>query len=615
MDKEQVVQYFENDLLGYFCYDKNNGTNAKLFGRLAGKLGIEKCSPADVFKSVLDNKHPLTKAKLRPRECKRQIFSACMSAPKAFSILAVYMLGKDNDFMTIHEEAADETMRWIEQRAMVRVRKNGANYSVHTGSFLGVKITHLLSRADDPQLHSHYEIFNLTYDQNEQKYKALDPIEIYNKSQEATLIYRQKLVDRLKGKGIEASLDAKGEVVIAGIPQSLCDRFSKRSKQIKSKVKELQAKNPNKKYGKRAIARIANLFKEPKRPNSMTKAALRRIRKEIKIACGKQIEKVARGMIGKTPQKNPSPKGINTQEGKPQIPQTLVGKITSWAARLCGWADNQPPLHAQLRREFAKASSRTFDSLSSDVEIPDTRYQNMYSEESAVFEVNDDGGASFTKNLNNYVDANKVPIVYLNASRKRVRRNFNVITTRFAEIGKIQSPSIFILDNADFIGCEYFLKLIRAVNATRSKLVLISNDQTTRTPQEDDALPLLRSFGLKKITVKNQITNTLPQATTQTSARTQSDQTIPIPQRTQSQRQPLPQVAQPGKLKTPIQSKAPQPQICAQSQPSATKVAIPTSNPNHTDSTRYTVKATTTVAPTPHSTTAFATTSRARTAD
>ena len=201
----------------------------------------------------------------------------------------------------------------------------------------------------------------------------------------------------------------------------------------------------------------------------------------------------------------------------------------------------------------------------------------MYSEERAVFEVNDDGGASFTKNLKNYVDANKVPIVYLNASRKRVRRNFNVITTRFAEIDKIKSPSIFILDNADFIGCEYFLKLIKAVNATRSKLVLISNDQTTRTPQEDDALPLLRSFGLKKITVKNQITNTLPQATTQTSARTQSNQTIPIPQRTQSQRQPLPQVAQPGKPKTPIQSKAPQPQIYAQSQPSATKVAIPKS--------------------------------------
>lgn len=577
MDKAQVLQYFENDLLGYFCYDKNNGTNAKLFGRLAGKLGIEKCSPANVFKSVLDNKHPLTKAKLRPRECKRQIFSACMSAPKAFSILAVYMLGKDNDFMTIHEEAADEAMRWIEQRAMVRIRKNGANYSIPTGCFLGVKITHLLSRADDPQLHNHYEIFNLTYDQNEQKYKALDPIEIYNESQNATLIYRQKLIDRLKDKGIKASLDAKGEVFIAGIPQSLCDRFSKRSKQIKSKVKELQAKNPNKKYGKRAIARIANLFKEPKRPDSMTKAALRRIRKEIKIACGKQIAKVARGMIGKTPQKHPSPKGINPQKEEPQTPQNLFGKMLSWGRRLCGLEDNQPSVHTELRKEFTKASARTFDSFSSDVEIHDRRYQNMYFEQSAVFEVNDDGGASFTKNLNNYVDANKVPIVYLNASRKRVRRNFNVDPTHFAEIGKIKSPSIFILDNADFIGCDYFIKLIKTVNATHSKLVLISNDQTTRITQANDALPLIRSFGLKKITVKNQITNTLPQATTQTSARTQSNQTIPLPQRTQSQHQPLPHLSKSDKTKTPIQSKTSQPQICAQSQPSATKVAIPKS--------------------------------------
>lgn len=277
----------------------------------------------------------------------------------------------------------------------------------------------------------------------------------------------------------------------------------------------------------------------------MTKAALRRIRKEIKIACGKQITKVARGMMNKTPQKHPSPKGINTKQEVPQTPQNLFGKILNWTTQLCGWTDSNPPLHTELRKEFAKASARTFDSFSSDIEIPDARYQNMYSEQSAVFEVNDDGGASFTKNLNHFVDANKVPIVYLNASRRRVRMNFNVITTRFAEIGKVRPPSIFILDNADFIGCDYFLKLIKAVNATRSKLVLISNDQTTRLPKEDDALPLLRSFGLKKIIVKNQITNTLPQPFPQTSARAQSDQTIPIPQRTQSQRQLTPYVSPP----------------------------------------------------------------------
>ena len=482
MNKAQVLQYFENDLLGYFCYDENSNTNAKLFGRLARELGIEKCAPSDVFKSVLDNKHPVTKAKLRPRECKRQIFSACMSAPKAFSILAVYMLGKDNNFMAIHEEAADEAMSWIEEKAKVRIRKNGANDSAFTGSFLGVKITHLLSRADDPQVHSHYEIFNLTYDQNEQKYKALDPLEIYKESQAATLIYRQKLVERLKDKGIKASLDDKGEVLIAGIPQSLCDKFSKRSKQIKSKAKELQAKNPNKKYGKRAIARIANLFKEPKRPDNMTKAALRCIRKKIKIACGEQITKVARGMICKTPQKNPVPKGINTKQKVPQTLQNLFGKIRKWTTRLWGWTDSNPPLHTELQEEFAKASARTFGSFSSNIKISDARYQNMYSEQSAVFEVNDDGGISFTKNLNHFVDANKVPdakkvpIVYLNASRKRIRRNFNVNPTPFAEIVKIKSRSIFILDNADFIGYDYFLKLIKVANETSSKIVLISND-------------------------------------------------------------------------------------------------------------------------------------------
>lgn len=315
----------------------------------------------------------------------------------------------------------------------------------------------------------------------------------------------------------------------------------------------------------------------------MTKAALRHIRKEIKIACGEQITKVARGMMGKMPQKYPSAKGINTKQEVQQPLQRLVGKMVNWGRRLCGVADNQPPLHAELRKEFAKALSRTFVSCPTDIEIPDTRYQNMYFEKSAVFEVNDDGGASFTKNLNNFVDANKVPIVYLNASRKRVRKNFNVNLTPFAEIGKVRPPSIFILDNADFIGGDYFLKLIKAANVTSSKIVLISA-QTTRIRQANDALPLLRQLSLKKITVKHQITNTLPQATTQTSARTQSYQTIPLPQRTQSQHQPLPHLFHPDNPKIPIQTKTTLTPIAAQSQ--LRKVVIPTSYPNHTPPTQ-----------------------------
>ena len=221
----------------------------------------------------------------------------------------------------------------------------------------------------------------------------------------------------------------------------------------------------------------------------------------------------------------------------------------------------------------------------------------MYSEERAVFEVNDDGGASFTKNLKNYVDANKVPIVYLNASRKRVRRNFNVITTRFAEIDKIKSPSIFILDNADFIGCEYFLKLIKAVNATRSKLVLISS-KTTRTPKPNDALFLLRKLGLKKIVVNNQADAPQPGSIAQTavlakcqpaqSATSSQRQPLPNALKISHNSQPLPQVAQPDKPKAPPPSKTPPPPIEAfnVSRLSAPKVAIPTPSPNHTPPTQ-----------------------------
>jgi conjugative relaxase-like TrwC/TraI family protein len=93
------------------------------------------------------------------------------SAPKSVSVLAVTF--DDERLVTAHEEATRTEFRELETFAETRVRKQDGQRDRTTGNLAAAAFTHTSSRALDPQLHTHFTVFNATFDETERRWKAL----------------------------------------------------------------------------------------------------------------------------------------------------------------------------------------------------------------------------------------------------------------------------------------------------------------------------------------------------------------------------------------------------------------------------------------------------------
>ena len=271
-NKQQATTYFANELTSYYG-------NARFGGKLLGTLGIKNQPLDEVFNSILTNQHLITKEKLRPNQSKRLLFTFCVSAPKPLSILAVY--ADDTRLFNIHAKATNEAIKYIEEHAEVRKRKNNQKHSVKTGQTLYFACDHMISRCNDPQLHTHVNFFNLTWDKEENGFRALDPGAMGKVTIVATEIYRNVLVRELNKIGIQAKIVDNGEVKIDGISDELCSKYSKRKHEIDVIQANYIANNPNRICGNGFRAKVANKHKDPKSTPAEEQMYINRFREEI----------------------------------------------------------------------------------------------------------------------------------------------------------------------------------------------------------------------------------------------------------------------------------------------------------------------------------------------
>ncbi|PYJ84972.1 MAG: conjugal transfer protein [Verrucomicrobia bacterium] len=113
-----------------------------------------------------------------------------------------------------------------------------------TGNFVAALFTHETSRALDPHLHTHCIVFNATYDPVENRWKALQNHELLRARKFARNVYYHELVRELKTFGYRIRNQARGDFQIEGVPEELCERFSKRHAQIDEGLAKLLAEKP-----------------------------------------------------------------------------------------------------------------------------------------------------------------------------------------------------------------------------------------------------------------------------------------------------------------------------------------------------------------------------------
>lgn len=210
-------------------------------GGLVKKIGFDPVKPITQkqFKALLENKNPIIGRNLTARTVKgrRLYFDAATSAPKSVSILAVTM--GDHRLIKAHEAATAFVISEIEKYAQTRVRVDNQDTVRKTGNVLCSSVTHTTSRANDPQLHSHNLFFNVTWDNVEHKFKALEAFQIYDKANYFTDIYRHTLAQKVQELGYKIEHQRNGWE-IKGVTPEICEKFSKRSKAIKQIVANME---------------------------------------------------------------------------------------------------------------------------------------------------------------------------------------------------------------------------------------------------------------------------------------------------------------------------------------------------------------------------------------
>ncbi|PYT24342.1 MAG: hypothetical protein DMG57_29080 [Acidobacteria bacterium] len=172
-------------------------------GRGAELLGLSGDVKTEQFEALRQGCGPNTGEFLRQRQSvdrmatdgttqsRGNLYDFTISAPKSVSIMA--SLGKDDRLIEAHWNAVDETVKELEACAQTRVRQDGANEDRDTGNLVLAVYQHDTSRELDPQLHTHAVAANLTYDGTEDRWKALQASEIYERRAYLTEVYRNAL--------------------------------------------------------------------------------------------------------------------------------------------------------------------------------------------------------------------------------------------------------------------------------------------------------------------------------------------------------------------------------------------------------------------------------------
>jgi conjugative relaxase-like TrwC/TraI family protein len=236
-------EYFDEHLAQNDYYAAGEIRPGQWIGAGAERLGLSGQVTREQFYALCENQHPQTGEQLTLRQNakddRRVFFDFTCSPPKSVSVLAVTL--DDRRLVEAHEDAAKVAFRELEIFAATRVRKQGNQRDRTTGNLVAAAFVHDSSRELDPQLHTHFTVFNATFDEREQSWKALQAGAMYEAIRFATAVYRNELAKRIYEIGYLIQ-PAKHGFEIEGVSPDVLKLFSKRAQQRDAAIKEMEQK-------------------------------------------------------------------------------------------------------------------------------------------------------------------------------------------------------------------------------------------------------------------------------------------------------------------------------------------------------------------------------------
>ncbi len=235
-----TVSYFARE--GYYAKgDRRSYMSSFWHGSAAEALDLPEHVSSKLFEKILAGFVPGTEIRLgRARDGEhehRPGLDLTLSAPKSVSLEA--LLYGDRRVTAAHDAAVRATLDWVE-KDLLQTRgydpATGRRPRVAADGLVAATFRHLTSRDQDPQLHTHCIVANMTRNRAGE-WRSVEATEIRRNLKLIGAYYRQELANRLIGMGFRIETTMIGGVPgfeIAGYPRELLDEFSSRRREILS---------------------------------------------------------------------------------------------------------------------------------------------------------------------------------------------------------------------------------------------------------------------------------------------------------------------------------------------------------------------------------------------
>jgi conjugative relaxase-like TrwC/TraI family protein len=205
-------------------------------------LGLRGRASSEQFSALIaghDPRKPEVRLRSSERDPKVAALDLTFSAPKSVSVLAA--VGPDEltrELLWAHEQALRAALAYLDDTA-VKVRRGHDGESVQRGEgLIAVAYRHRMSRALDPQLHTHVVAANMTRGPDG-RYTALHGAPLYRHAKTAGYLYqshlRSVITERL---GLQWGEVHKGAAELKDVPLQVLEEFSKRRRQMLREAQE-----------------------------------------------------------------------------------------------------------------------------------------------------------------------------------------------------------------------------------------------------------------------------------------------------------------------------------------------------------------------------------------
>jgi conjugative relaxase-like TrwC/TraI family protein len=240
---DQLGYYEQQVAQGMEDYFSGRGeAPGQWIGAGARVLGVGGQVDRGGFMRVMNGCDPETGDRLKPEHGRTKVaaFDLTFSAPKSVSVL--FAISDERTawaLLEAHERAVHAAFAYVEGGACFTRRGRNGVQRVRGDGFLAAAYRHRLSRAGDPQLHTHVVVANMT--RADGRWTSLEAHGLYEHKSAAGALYRTVLRaevrERLPWTWWQTA--GRGLFEIAGVPPAVLREFSRRRVEIEQRTRKL----------------------------------------------------------------------------------------------------------------------------------------------------------------------------------------------------------------------------------------------------------------------------------------------------------------------------------------------------------------------------------------